>query len=67
MSKNQNYNICLEAVKQYGGALEYVRNQTDDICLEAVKQNGDALIFVKEQTIKYVWKLLNKMDTHLNM
>ena len=41
---------CLEAVKQYGLALEYVKEQTSDICLEAVKQHGLALKYVKEQT-----------------
>ena len=56
--------LCLEAVKQNGCALEYVKEQTEEICsalkfvkeqtkeicLEAVKQNGLALEFVKEQT-----------------
>ncbi len=40
--------ICLEAVKQIGYALEYVENQTEQICLEAVKQDGDALQFVEK-------------------
>ena len=42
--------VCLEAVKKNGFALQYVKNQTPDICLEAVKQNGLALRYVKEQT-----------------
>jgi hypothetical protein len=42
----------LEAVKQYGCALQLVRDQTDEICLEAVKQDGYALRFVKKQTDK---------------
>ena len=41
---------CLEAVKQNGFALKWVKNQTPDICLEAVKQNGFALQFVNNQT-----------------
>ena len=41
---------CLEAVKQYGLALEYVKEQTHEICLEAVKQKGRAFRFVKNQT-----------------
>ena len=41
---------CLEAVKQNGWALQFVKEQTEEICLEAVKQNGWALQFVKEQT-----------------
>ena len=45
-----NPKYCLQAVKQYGLALEYVKEQTPEICLEAVKQNGYALRFVKEQT-----------------
>ena len=41
---------CLEAVKQYGRALRFVKEQTNEICLEAVKQDGDALQYVKGQT-----------------
>ena len=42
---------CLEAVKQDGNALRYVKEQTKDICLEAVKQYGYALRYVKEKII----------------
>jgi hypothetical protein len=42
--------VCLEAVKQNGHALQYVKKQTPELCLEAVKQNGFALQYVKEQT-----------------
>src|SRR5574344_635628 len=45
-----NPKYCLEAVKQNGYVLEYVKEQTPEICLEAVKQNGHALEYVKEQT-----------------
>jgi hypothetical protein len=41
---------ALEAVKNNGYALKYVKEQTSDICLEAVKSDGDALKYVKEQT-----------------
>jgi len=41
---------ALEAVKENGNALRYVKEQTEAICLEAVKQDGDALQYVKEQT-----------------
>ena len=34
---------ALEAVTQYGLALQYVHNQTPEICLAAVKQYGLAL------------------------
>jgi hypothetical protein len=37
---------ALEAVKQYGHALQYVKDQTPEICLEAVKQDGHALQYV---------------------
>jgi ABC-type Fe3+ transport system substrate-binding protein len=40
----------MEAVKQNGYALKYVKEQTEAVCLEAVKQNGDALQYVKKQT-----------------
>ena len=45
-----DHDSCLEAVKQDGWALQYVKDQTEDICLEAVKENGLALKFVKNQT-----------------
>ena len=41
---------CLEAVKEDGLALGFVKNQTIDICLQAVKQKGRAFRFVKNQT-----------------
>jgi len=41
---------ALEAVKQDGYALRYVKDQTEEICIEAVKQYGNALQFVKDQT-----------------
>ena len=41
---------CLEAVKEDGWALQFVKEQTREICLEAVKQNGYALEYVKDQT-----------------
>ncbi len=50
--ENQTPEMCLEAVKQNGGALEYVNKelQTPEMCMEAVKENGYALKYVKEQT-----------------
>ena len=36
----------LEAVKQDGDALQYVKEQTEAVALEAVKRNGDALRYV---------------------
>jgi hypothetical protein len=41
---------ALEAVKQNGHALQYVKIQTPEICLEALRQNGYALQFVNTQT-----------------
>ena len=46
--------ICLEAVKNNGLNLEYVKNQTKELCLEAVKQNGYALYFVNTK-FKYLF------------
>ena len=45
-----NYDLCLELIKQNGLNLKYIKEQTNKICLEAVKQNGHALQYVKEQT-----------------
>ena len=42
--------FCLEAVRQDGCALRYVKEQTHEICLEAVRRNGRVLRYVKEQT-----------------
>lgn len=47
---NQDQDLCLKAVKQYGSCLPTVTNQTDEICLAAVKKDGQALRFVEEQT-----------------
>ncbi len=47
-----DFEYCLEAVKQNGHALEYVINQTPVICLAAVKRDGLALRWVKEQTFE---------------
>jgi len=41
-----NNEICLKAVKQHGGTLQYVKTQTEKLCLEAVKNYGLALQFV---------------------
>jgi len=41
---------ALEAVKQNGYSLRYVREQTPEICLEAVKQDGNSLQYVRTQT-----------------
>jgi biotin operon repressor len=41
---------AIEAVKQDGYALQYVKEQTEAICLEAVKQNSYALRYVKDLT-----------------
>ena len=37
--ENHTYEKYLEAVKQDGFALEFVKEQTSELCLEAVKQN----------------------------
>ena len=39
---------ALEAVKQDGHALRYVKDQTEAVALEAVKRNGLALQYVLE-------------------
>ena len=49
--KWSNEKYCIEAVKQYGDALQYVREQSEAICTEAVKQNGYALQYVRERKI----------------
>ena len=41
---------AIEAVKQNGHALQYVKDQSETICIEAVKRNGLALQYVKDQS-----------------
>ena len=43
---------ALEAIKNDGYALAYVKEQTLEICLEAVKKNGDALQYVNSNMFK---------------
>lgn len=42
-----NENIQLEAVKQNGEAIQYIKNPSEQIQLFAVKQNGKAIKFIK--------------------
>ena len=46
IKKNLSSDKAMEAVKQNGYALQYVKNQTEAICLEAIKQDGYALRYV---------------------
>jgi hypothetical protein len=39
----------MEAVKQHGYTLKYVKEHDKEICMEAVKKYGKALKYVKEQ------------------
>jgi hypothetical protein len=39
---------AMEAVKNNGYALQYVKKQTEAVRLEAAKNNGDALQYVKK-------------------
>ena len=41
---------ALEAVKQDGMKLKFVKHQTENLCLEAVKQDGWALEYVENKT-----------------
>ena len=47
---NQNDEICLEAVKNYGLSLKFVENKTLEICMMAVNNIGHAIAFVDNQT-----------------
>ncbi|HID9495110.1 TPA: DUF4116 domain-containing protein, partial [Clostridioides difficile] len=44
--------ICMEAMRENGWALQYVKEQTEEICMEAVREDGEALQYVKNQTLK---------------
>lgn len=45
-SEQQSELICMEAVKQDGLLLKYVKCKSESICFEAVKQNGNAFKYV---------------------
>lgn len=47
--KDQTPEICLEAVRTNGYAIQYVKERTPEICLAAVKQNGLVLQLIPEQ------------------
>lgn len=49
--KEQTPEICLEAVRQDGNALAYVKEQTPEICIEAVEQDSSALKYVKDTSV----------------
>ena len=51
----------LQAVRQDGRALQYVKEQTEEICLEAVKDNIDALQYV-EDYYESVDKIVNNEE-----
>ena len=46
---NQTEQICLEAVKQNGYAIQFIDkdNQTEKVCIEAVKQNKHTIKYIK--------------------
>ena len=44
----EDHESCIEAVKQNGYALEYVKNQTPELCIAAVKQQKESLIYVRD-------------------
>ena len=50
----------MEAVKQDGYTLKYVKEQTPELCMEAVKQDGYALYYVKVQTPELCMEAVKK-------
>lgn len=48
--KNPSEEMCIEACRQNGWALEIVGEQTEAICMAAVQQNGEAIQYVRQQT-----------------
>ena len=43
---------CLEAVREDGRALKFVKNQTDEIVDAAIRNNLEALRFVKVEQLE---------------
>lgn len=56
LDNNTYHNICLDAVTNYGLALQYINEeyQTEEMCLRAIRQNPDAYKYVKFKTYKLV-------------
>ncbi|EMH2709993.1 hypothetical protein SI855_002744 [Clostridioides difficile] len=50
LTNEQKNNIYLEAVRNDGLALEYIKEQTEEICIEAIRQTNQAILFVKNMT-----------------
>ncbi|MGO0862028.1 DUF4116 domain-containing protein, partial [Clostridioides difficile] len=44
--------MCLEAVKQDGESLKYVKNQTKEICIEAVENDARSIQYIKWDQLK---------------
>ena len=49
---NLTGNEAMQAVKQNGYALQYVKEQTLELCMQAVKQDGYALRYVNSNMFK---------------
>ena len=58
--KDYSEEEILEAVKQNGLALQFVKNQTEAICLAAVKEYGYALNYIKKQTEEICYEAVKK-------
>ena len=48
--KNPTKQVCLEAVKQDGCAIQYIKNPTKEMCLEAINDYGQSIQFIKNPT-----------------
>ena len=48
--------LCLEAVKQNGEALRFVKEQTFEICFEAIKHDRKFIKYIEPKYLKYILK-----------
>jgi hypothetical protein len=63
MDEWNDADFCLNAVKQNGDTLKFVKEQTEEICEEAVEQSAHALLYVNEITCDlcdHIQCLMNK-------
>ena len=60
--KNQTREICLEAVKRCGWALEYVENQIGEVCLVALLQDSRSYKYIESPTkeMRYLHSTIQK-------
>lgn len=56
--ENHTYENYLDAIREDGRNLFFVKKQTPELCLEAVNRDSTAIIYVKEKTPE-IWAVVH--------